>query len=161
MARNISSWLPNLLGPIWWWLNGAPQNVPQRSTVNIIGNVTVTDNPDQDRTDIDLSTVGLPKIEDASGDSTEFPTRSILQFTGGATVTDDSANDRTVIDMSAVGRPTIEDATGNPATFPTRSILQFTGGATVTDDAVNSRTVIAVTSPDTMTWSRLFIMGGG
>lgn len=50
--RNITSWLPNLLGPLDLQGNGASL-VPRRQTLNFVGG-TVTDNPDFDRTDIAL-----------------------------------------------------------------------------------------------------------
>src|SRR4051812_17596739 len=53
VLRNITGWLPNLLGPVDFLVNGVPTSVPRRGAINIIGG-TVTDNPEADRTDITI-----------------------------------------------------------------------------------------------------------
>lgn len=59
MAIDVTSWMPNLLGPVDFLLNGLAQSVPKRLKLNFIGaGITVTDNPAEDRTDIDLSSLG-------------------------------------------------------------------------------------------------------
>jgi hypothetical protein len=55
MTINVTSWLPNLLGPVEFLINGVLQSVPKRLRINIIGSVTVADNPGADRTDITIS----------------------------------------------------------------------------------------------------------
>lgn len=52
MARDLSSWLPTLIGPLD--LQGDGESVvPRRATLNFVGG-TVTDNPELERTDIAL-----------------------------------------------------------------------------------------------------------
>lgn len=49
--RDITSWLPNLLGPLFLQRDGEDVDVPRRQSINLIG-ATIEDNPDFDRTDI-------------------------------------------------------------------------------------------------------------
>jgi hypothetical protein len=57
MSINVTSWLPNLLGPVTFLLNGSAQSVPKRLSLNFIGTgITVEDNSSQDRTDITIPT---------------------------------------------------------------------------------------------------------
>lgn len=51
--RNISSWLPNLIGPLDVQADGESVTI-RRATLNFIG-ATVTDDPDNARTDIDIT----------------------------------------------------------------------------------------------------------
>lgn len=59
--RNLSSWLPNLLGPIFFQLAGALTGVPQRQTINLIGSglaIAITDDPDNNRTNVTFTSTG-------------------------------------------------------------------------------------------------------
>ena len=54
-ARDVTSWLPNLLGPIDLQVNGEDVSVPKREIINIVGvGVEVEDNPGNNSTDITL-----------------------------------------------------------------------------------------------------------
>jgi len=58
---DVTSWLPNLLGPIKILINGVLANIPRRSTFNLIGTgLTAVDNPSNDRTDITFPIGGVP-----------------------------------------------------------------------------------------------------
>src|SRR5665213_3361620 len=61
--RDVTGWLPNLLGPTDFQVGGAPQSVPKRSIVNLLGGVTVTDNPSNDSTDITFTAAGGGGLE--------------------------------------------------------------------------------------------------
>lgn len=52
--RNLSNWLPNLLGPLNLQANGA-DFVTRRQTINFTGGITVTDDPDTESTVITIS----------------------------------------------------------------------------------------------------------
>lgn len=56
--RDVTSWLPNLLGPTDFEVDGAPQSLPKRSTLNLKGGFSVTDNPTNDSTDIAINALG-------------------------------------------------------------------------------------------------------
>lgn len=73
--RDITGWLPNLIGPISVEINGAPVSAPKRSTWNIKGStVSIADNPDNDSTDFTFSpelidgfySVALPTYADGA-----------------------------------------------------------------------------------------------
>lgn len=53
--RDVSSWLPNLLGPLDLRLNSAETDVPRRSTINLIGDVSIEDDPDNEATNLYLT----------------------------------------------------------------------------------------------------------
>ena len=60
MAQDVSSWLPNLLGPLNLFLDGVPYLGPRRSNVNLIG-MLLSDDPANDATNlIAESSLGLP-----------------------------------------------------------------------------------------------------
>lgn len=54
MARDFSSWVPNVLGPLNLQVGGVATDAPRRVTINLVG-MSVTDDPDNERTDIQVS----------------------------------------------------------------------------------------------------------
>lgn len=56
-VRNPSSYLPHLIGPIDFQVEGVDASVERRGTINLIG-LTVTDDPDNDRTNVEATTGG-------------------------------------------------------------------------------------------------------
>lgn len=56
--KDVTSWLPNLLGPTDFEVNNIPQTVPKRSTVNFLGPVSVSDNSTNDSTDVSFTPLG-------------------------------------------------------------------------------------------------------
>ncbi len=57
MARNVSSYLPNLTGPLDYQVEGVPVDVPRRATINYVG-ITVTDDPDNGTTILEAAAGG-------------------------------------------------------------------------------------------------------
>lgn len=90
--RDISSWLPNLIGPLDLQDDGAPV-VTRRATINFIGG-TVADNPTFERTDITFgaggSTLAEPIVNASTGTLNDVVTTvtgtpaSGITFTGAA-----------------------------------------------------------------------------
>lgn len=88
MSIEVTSWLPNLLGPLDLQVEGVAADVPRRSTFNFIG-ITVEDDPDNDRTNIEALGAGgstptgsgfrrvVAGVEDAAA--------SAVNLAGGAT----------------------------------------------------------------------------
>lgn len=106
----------------------------QRSHLNFIGAVTVTDNSVTDSTDVEILSGGHGIL--ASGSA--MTSRTNLNFTGNVIVTDDVGLDATTIEVLSGGH-VILDA-GTPVF--TRPNLNFTGSFSVTDDAgLNSTTI--------------------
>jgi hypothetical protein len=56
---DVSSWLPNLLGPVDIEVDGVATEVPRRATINLIG-ATVEDDSVNERTDITLGSASAP-----------------------------------------------------------------------------------------------------
>ncbi len=53
-VRNPSSYLPHMVGPIDFQVDGVDAGVERRGTINLIG-LTVTDDPDNDRTNVEAT----------------------------------------------------------------------------------------------------------
>jgi hypothetical protein len=51
MTLDVTNWLPNLLGPLFFKVSGLASSAPRRSTINVEG-MSVTDDPDNNQTTI-------------------------------------------------------------------------------------------------------------
>lgn len=93
---DVSGWLPNMIGPLDLQAEGATF-VTRRATLNFTGgNVTVTDDAVNERTDIDF--VGAHTIKN---EGTALTTRGAIDFVGdGITASDDAGGDRTIVTVS-------------------------------------------------------------
>lgn len=86
MARNLSSFLPWLLGPIDFFLNGVKQNVQRREKVNLVApGATVTDDPANERTIIELPGGGGSFT--AAGDLSGSSSSQTVEKVKGTTIT--------------------------------------------------------------------------
>ncbi|HXG69980.1 MAG TPA: LamG-like jellyroll fold domain-containing protein [Gemmatimonadaceae bacterium] len=83
--RNVSSYLPNLTGPLDLQVGGVDVDVPRRSTINFVG-LTVADNPDNERTDI-TSAGGAGVAPSANTKNTTITTSATELDTSNATPT--------------------------------------------------------------------------
>lgn len=79
---DVPKYLPQLLGPSDFQVDGVDASVPRRGTINVIGG-TVTDNPAQDRTDVSFG-LELPDSI-VAGDVFYFDGTSILAAAGPKT----------------------------------------------------------------------------
>lgn len=69
MTFNPASWLPHMLGPIFFQLNGVEEEVERRGTLNFIGDITIEDDPENDRTNITFSGAGGGSVATTHGDA--------------------------------------------------------------------------------------------
>ena len=85
MARNVSSWLPNLTGPLDLQVEGTAVDVPRRGTINFVG-FTVTDDPDNERTDIAADGEGTPLANASTGTLNNVTTTAVstIRHSGAA-----------------------------------------------------------------------------
>ena len=142
--------------------NPTGQNMPERTGLQFTGGVTVSDDPTNGRTVVNVS--GGHTIVDENGVS--YPQRANLKITN-ATITDDSANNTTLVDITGGGgttivqKPTVTVGTytyDGTAQGPT--IVWATGmeehcvvtNATKTDAGSYTLT-IALKNTATMTWN--------
>lgn len=85
MARNRSSFLPWLLGPIDLYLNGVKASVERREAVDLVApRAVVTDDPENERTVIDLT--GIDTAGSPAGNESEVQVKSGGAFAGATHV---------------------------------------------------------------------------
>lgn len=140
--------------------NPTGQNMPERTGLQFTGGVTVSDDPTNGRTVVNVS--GGHTIVDENGVS--YPQRANLKITN-ATITDDSANNTTLVDITGGGgttivqKPTVTVGTytyNGTAQGPTITGLD-TDHCTVTNatktDAGTYTLTISLKNTSTMVWS--------
>lgn len=129
--RDLSGWLPGLLGPLTMYVNGAPSTHPPRTTVNLIGSVSIADDPDNKRTNITISA--------AAGGGLGGP---MVINAGTGTLNDvsslDGSNEAASIRFSGVA-PSVTSITNGSS--GRRLVLHATGGPLVLVNAAPSGTV--------------------
>jgi len=140
IQRDVSSWLPNLLGPDTVKVDGELIS-PQRNTYNFVG-ATQEDDPDNDQTNITLSD-GAASISNASTgtlndvvSTTAGVSTKGIRFSGAApTVTGiaDGVSDRR-IRLWATGGPLVLKHQDSGSTAENRIITPSGGDLTVADE---------------------------
>jgi hypothetical protein len=163
-ARNPSSFLPHLLGPLNLEVNGVAVDVERRETVNLVGTFEVTDDPDGERTQISIDWGGTVLANTSTGTLNDVTTTSAganvtgVRFSGAApTVTGltGGETDRRLILAATGGNVVIanEDAGSTAA----NRIVTGTGGNVTLANGAAAYLVYDATS---LRW-RLVSTGGG
>lgn len=145
--RNVSSWLPNLIGPDTILVDGEEIAI-RRDKINLVG-ATQVDDADNNTTDITIST-GAPKTASyvTLGTDANLTSERVLTAGTGISVTDGGAGGAVTVACTVTqGAPTTASyvTLATNGTLTSERVLTAGTGITLTDNGAGSTLVVAAT----------------